>query len=88
MVNKEKEPAENPYGFTKEELTYSWGGGRDWLDPIIARQREGIDHGISPKRPRGLPKYLKRIWRREVWGYHLSTLSAEDRRAIRMTRLG
>jgi len=88
MVKTEREQNENPYGFTEEELKYPWGGGRGWLDPIIARQREGIDHGVSPRRPRGLPKYLKQIWRREVWKHHLARLPKEDRRVIRMTRLG
>ena len=88
MVKIEKEPKENPHGFTEEELRYPWGGGRDWLDPIIARQREGIDHGVSPKRPRGLPKYLKQRWVGKVWKHHLAKLSEEDRRVIRMTRLG
>lgn len=85
MVKVEEEPKENPYELTEEESRYPGRGGIEWLDPIIARQREGIDQDVRPKKPRGLPKYLDKIWRARVWGYYLSKFSLEERRIIKWT---
>lgn len=86
VERENQENKKNPYELTKEESRYPGGGGRDWLDPIVARQREGIDQGVRPKKPRGLPKYLDKIWRGKVWRYYLlSKFSPEERRIIRWT---
>jgi len=89
VVKPEKTPEENPYIFSKEELTCPKGVSveeRDaWFKHMVTRQREGIDHGIRPQNLRGLPKSFKKAWQSRVWGYHIKKQPIEVQRIIRRT---
>ena len=80
MTEREK----NPYFLSTEERTYPPGGGKEWLDSIIAIQRKGIkDIGFQPQNLFEVPRYLKGKWRDQVWNYYRSTRSEEEQEAIR-----
>ncbi len=87
MVEADKATEENPYILSTNERTCPKGVSMEekavWLGERIALQREGIDHGVNPQLLFGVPRILKPRWGEGVWDYYLSTLSKEERRAIK-----
>lgn len=85
MVETERATEENPYHLLKEELTYSGARGRGWFKKLVAKQREGIDHGVRPQLPRNLPSDLMEKWRKRTWKYYVDQQPEEVRQAIMET---
>lgn len=87
MAEREKKKEENPYNLSTEKRTYPRGGGREWLDPIIALQREGVDvRNFPPQNLFDLPKHLKERWRGQAWNYYRSAQPKEVQEAIKRHR--
>lgn len=69
----EKKKKENPYRLSIEELSCPDKPEQGaWLDRLIKRQREGVDHGVRPQNPRWLTPPARRKWLSRVWNYYLS----------------
>ena len=84
-MESERKRQENPFFLSLEDLTYPQGGGKQWLNQLIERQKEGIKQGFRPQMPRLLSKDYQRHWRNSVWGDWLKSLPEGERSIIRRT---
>lgn len=74
----------NPFDLSIEERTAPGNPKlrRDWLNKVIARQTEGISHGIRPQNIYGISYTMLKTWHKEVWEPFVQTLDQGEQDVI------